>query len=147
MNINPNKIKQLVELFAKLDDEYQNKAISLLLELHIEQAAESQYRKENDKKKGTENTYLKEQSIKERKQKRINEICSMLELMDKMDSTQLASIAIAMEKLKLGTFTKQDDITITINSKQVSIEEYLKTVLPEADIIDAKNFVDENLNN
>lgn len=145
MNVNPMKVNELVKIFVSLNDEYQNKAIASLIELSVEQKATENYDNENKTNKKKDSPYLREEAIKKQKKDEMNGLVKMLKLVSEMDANQLAAITMAMEELQPGAFTQQEDIEITINSKQISIEEYIKQMFPDVDYVSTKKLVKEGL--
>lgn len=145
MNVNPMKVNELVKIFVSLNDEYQNKAIAQLFELSVEQKIAEKYDKEEMSKKKKGSPYLREEAIREGKKAETRKLTNMLESVSKMDKSQLAAITMAMEELQPGAFTQQEDIAITINSKQISIEEYIKQMFPDVDYASTKKLVKEGL--
>ena len=47
MNINPDKVKELVLLFSKLDDDYQKELMGKAYELSLKQSQKNLIKKEN----------------------------------------------------------------------------------------------------
>jgi len=71
------------------------------------------------------------------------EILDMADMLDKMDSSQKAAMAMMMEKLSPGAFTKEEEISIVINSKTISLKDYLEKMLPDVNYNDAKSLFEE----
>lgn len=69
MNINPDKVKELVLLFSKLDDDYQKELMEKAYELSLKQSQKNLIKKENKKLKIKKNTKrkLKKEVTKELK--------------------------------------------------------------------------------
>ncbi|MBD5470131.1 MAG: hypothetical protein HDR19_03170 [Lachnospiraceae bacterium] len=130
MNINPDKVKELVLLFSELDDDYQRKLMSKAHELSLKQSQKNLINKEGKKFKGEEE-YKKE--IEERSRERAKESLDLLQILEKIGDEEKAQLAIVLDKLSHGELTKKTDIEIKINSKKVSIKDYIKEVLPYAD--------------
>ena len=142
MNINPDKIKKLVMLFSELDDDYQKELMSKAYELSLKQSQKNLINKE-DKKFKSEEDYKKE--IEERSRERAKESLDLLQIFDKIGDEGKAELAIILDKLSHGELTKKTDIEIKINSKKVSIKEYIKEVLPHADFETANEKATEYL--
>lgn len=142
MNINPDKIKELVLLFSELDDEYQKELMNRAYELSLKQSQKNLIQKESKKFK-TEEEYKNE--IEERSNKVVKESVALLELFDKIGDEEKAQLAIALDKLSHGSLTKKTDIEIKINSKKVSLQDYIEEVLPQVDFKTANEKVDKYL--
>lgn len=145
MNVNPTKVNELVKIFVTLNEEYQNKAIASLLELSVEQKVAENYDNENKTNKKKDSPFLRKEAIKEQKRDEMHGLVKMLQMVSEMDAKQLAALTMAMEELEPGAFTQQEDIAITINSKQITMEEYIKQMFPDVDYASTKKFVKEGL--
>ena len=66
MNINPDKVKELVLLFSELDDDYQKELMGKAYELSLKQSQKNLIKKENKK-------FKSEKEYKEEIEKRSNE--------------------------------------------------------------------------
>lgn len=142
MNINPDKIKELVLLFSELDDDYQKELMGKAYELSLKQSQKNLIHKEGEKFK-TEEEYKKE--IEERSKKRARESLDLLEIFNKIGDEEKAQLAIALDKLSHGNLTKKTDIEIKINSKNVSLQDYIEEVLPQVNFKTANEKVDKYL--
>ena len=130
MNINPDKVKELVILFSKLDDDYQKELLNKAYELSLKQSQKNLINKEGKKFK-SEEEYKKE--IEDRSNEVAKESLDLLRLLDKIGDDEKAQLAIVLDKLSHGGLAKKTDIEIKINSKKVSVKEYIEEVLPQAD--------------
>ncbi|MDE7425400.1 MAG: hypothetical protein K2N51_17210 [Lachnospiraceae bacterium] len=130
MNINPDKVKELVLLFSKLDDDYQKELLNKVYELSLKQSQKNLINKEG-KKFRSEDEYKKE--IENRSNEAAKESLDLLWLLDKIGDDEKAQLAIILDKLSHGGLAKKTDIEIKINSKKVSVKEYIEEVLPQAD--------------
>ncbi len=142
MNINPDQVKELVLLFSELDNDYQKELMSKAYELSLKQSQKNLIQKEGLKFKN-EDEYKKE--IEDRSSKRAKESLDLLQIFDKLGNEGKAELAIALDKLSHGELTKKTDIEIKINSKKVSIKDYIEEVLPQADFKTANEKVTEFL--
>ncbi len=142
MNINPDQVKELVLLFSELDNDYQKELMSKAYELSLKQSQKNLIQKEGLKFKN-EDEYKKE--IEDRSSKRAKESLDLLQIFDKLGDEGKAELAIALDKLSHGELTKKTDIEIKINSKKVSIKDYIEEVLPQADFKTANEKVTEFL--
>ena len=142
MNINPDKIKELVLLFSELDDDYQKELMGKAYELSLKQSQKNLIKKENKKFK-SEEEYKEE--IEKRSIERAKESLDLLQIFDKIDDEGKAQLAIALDKLSNGDLTRKTDIEIKINSKKVSLKDYIEEVLPQADFESANKKATEYL--
>ena len=140
MNINPDKVKELVLLFSKLDDDYQKELMGKAYELSLKQSQKNLIKKENKKFKNEEE-YKEE--IEKRSNERVKE--TMLQIFNKIDDEGKAQLAIVLDKLSNGDLTRKTDIEIKINSKKVSLKDYIEEVLPQADFKSANKKATEYL--
>ena len=123
MNINPDKVKELVLFFSELDDDYQKELMSKAYELSLKQSQKNLIKKENKKIK-SEEEYKKE--IEKRSREINKEILDLLQIFDKIDDEKKAQIVIILDKLSHGNITIKTDIQIKINSKKVSLKDYIE---------------------
>ena len=143
MNINPDKIKELVLLFSELDNDYQKELMSKAYELSLKQSQKNLIQKEGLKFK-SEDEYKKE--IEDRSSKIAKEFLDLLQIFDKIGNEGKAELAIVIDKLSHGELTKKTDIEIKINSKKISIKDFIEEVLPQADFESANDKATEYLN-
>ena len=54
----------------------------------------------------------------------------MLQIFNKIDDEGKAQLAIVLDKLSNGDLTRKTDIEIKINSKKVSLKDYIEEVFP-----------------
>ena len=60
-----------------------------------------------------------------------------------MTETQQATTAIFIEHLEPGSFTEENNLEIKINQKKITLNQFIKRVLPNADIKEAKKMYKE----
>lgn len=142
MNINPDKVKELVLLFSELDDDYQKELMGKAYELSLKQSQKNLIKKENKKFKNEEE-YKEE--IEKRSNERVKETIDLLQIFNKIDDEGKAQLAIVLDKLSNGDLTRKTDIEIKINSKKVSLKDYIEEVLPQADFKSANEKATEYL--
>ncbi len=128
MNINPDKVKELVLLFSELDDDYQKELMGKAYELSLKQTQKNLIKKEGKRFKNDEE-YKNE--IEKRSRERAKESLDLLQIFDKVGDEEKAQLAIVLNKLSHGDLTQKTDIEIKINSKKVSLKEYIEEVLPK----------------
>ena len=135
MNIDPDKIKELVKIFAELNEKRQmvlmNKAIYLL----FEQGQENNIN-ENQQPISTE-------ELNKRTSDSIKEAVKLINIMEDLDKNQMAALGLLVNELSNGEFAKEEEIQITINSHKISIEDYINNNLPGADINKAKEILEK----
>ena len=142
MNINPDKVKELVLLFSELDDDYQKELMGKAHELSLKQTQKNLIKKEGKRFKNDEE-YKNE--IEKRSRERAKESLDLLQIFDKVGDEEKAQLAIVLNKLSHGDLTQKTDIEIKINSKNVSLKEYIEEVLPKADFESANEKATEYL--
>lgn len=145
MNIDPEKVKQLVLIFAELNEDYQKRLMAEAYKLQFKQSQLNQIQKEGisfDSEKDLD------QEVEKRTGKCLKEVIELLDVIKKMNDTDKASVMMMLNQLSgKGNIFKESDITITINQKDVSMKEYLERNLSGADYEKAKekveSFMDE----
>ena len=142
MNINPDKVKELVLLFSELDDDYQKELMGKAYELSLKQTQKNLIKKEGKRFKNDEE-YKNE--IEKRSRKRAKESLEVLQIFDKVGDEEKAQLTIVLNKLSHGNLTQKTDIEIKINSKKVSLKEYIDEVLPKANFESANKKATEYL--
>lgn len=141
MNIDPDKVKKLVLIFSKLDDEYQNKLLAEAIKLELMQGQKTLIKKEN---KTFKNEKELEEEIVERTNKRTDEAINLFEKIEKVGETELATLFMMVNQLAgKANSVEESDISITVNKKNVSMKEYLEKNLVNADYEKAKMQVDK----
>jgi|GEM_PF-6223534 hypothetical protein len=118
-NIDAEKIKRLINLFTDLDKNYQDEAMAYIYTLVIEQFAKKVSVESNQK--DVKKTINEKDAVKEIKK----DIVETFKNISKLDFEQKAKLAIAMEILKKGSMTKKEEVSVVINSKEISLEEYI----------------------
>lgn len=141
MNINPDKVKQLVLIFSELDEEYQNSLLQEALKLELLQYQKNKLKKENTKYKSQEEF---QQAVNERANKVAGEAIHLIEIMEKISDTEKATLFMLVSQLAgKGNSVKESDISITVNQKSISMKEYLNRYIPCADYDKANESVNE----
>lgn len=140
MNIDPNKVKELVLVFSELDEEYQKKLLGEAYKLQLMQSQKKQIQKEATKYK-TEDELQKE--IEKRSNKRAKEALDLMEILDKASDTDKAAMFMVLNHLTGKAKTVQEsDISITVNQKNISMKEYLEKHLTNVDYDKAENMLE-----
>ncbi len=142
MNIYPDKVKELVLLFSELDDDYQKELMSKAYELSLKQNQKNLIKKEGKHFKNDEEC---KNEIEKRSKERAKESLDLLQIFDKVGDGEKAQLAIVLSKLSHGDLTQKTDIEIKINSKKISLKEYIEEVLPKANFESANERATEYL--
>ena len=142
MNINPDKVKELVLLFAELDNEYQKELLKQAYILFFKQSQKNLIQTEGKKFK-SDDEYKSE--IEKGSQKTAKESLEMVELFYKIGYAEKAQLLILLDKLSNGKLTQKTDIEIKINQQKISLKEYIEGILPGVDVEQANEKVVEFL--
>ena len=135
MNISSGNIKRMIEIFIELNEERQNKLMREAIRLQVEQGQESIATKKNEK--------IDDKELANRTKDRIRKVSDLLESFDKMNKEQQAAMAIFMNELTKGEFAKDEEFQIQINSRNMTIEEYLNKYLPGINVDKSKSILDD----
>lgn len=136
MNIDPEKVKELVLIYSELNDDYQKELMKQAYILQLKQSQLNQIQKEQKSFKNDEEL---QNEIKKRSNKTAKRALDMMDKMKNMDETDLASLLIIANQLAgQGNTLKESDISITINQKDISMKEYLEKYLVYGDYEKAK---------
>jgi len=122
MNIDPNKVKELVLIFAELDKDYQDE---LMKQAHVLSFKQGQKNVIHREVKEFKNKIELEEEIEKRSSRRVDEAKDLLDMLEKIGANDKAALTILMNKLSNGRLSKKTDITIQINEKNISMKEYL----------------------
>lgn len=128
MNINPDKVKELILLFSELDEDYQKELLKQAYILSFKQSQKNLIKEEGNKFKSNREY---EDEIEERSNKTIEEFLEIIALYDKVSDNEKAQLAILLNKLSKGKLTQKTDIEIKIKQKKLSIKDYIEEILPE----------------
>lgn len=130
MNIDPGRIKKLVENFSELNEENQKEILLKILELKFAQAQQNQIKNEEiifDTEEDLQN------EVRKRTNERISKVADIIEKLDQLNSDDQATMAILMNKLSGGKLTKKVDISINITERNLTIKELIDEQIPGAD--------------
>ena len=83
--------------------------------------------------------------IENRSRERVRGLLDLLQIFDKVGDEEKAQFAIVLNKLSHGDLTQKTDIEIKINSKKVSLKEYIEEVLPKVNFESANEKATEYL--
>lgn len=143
MNINPDKVKQLVLIFSRLNEEYQNKLLSEAYKLDLMQSQLVHIKAENKIFKTDKE--LEDEVIK-RFNRTAHDAIKLVEVLEKADETTLASFVMMVNQLAgKANSVEESDISITINKKEISMREYLEKYLVNADYNKARELANQFL--
>lgn len=123
LKIDTGKMEFLLSLFVDLEEEYQNKAIAYILGLILEQKAKAEIATYSPTDV-LKNDFDKNQAVEKRTGDIKHETAGILNAVSAMDDEQRAMMVILMEKLHPGTYTKKERISVTVNSKSISLKDY-----------------------
>lgn len=142
MNVNPDKINELIKNFVDLDEEGQNQLIAYSYKMLYEQSARRDIEKQNI-----------QFNTKEDKQKEVDKLASnhlksaldALDLLKHMNDTEKAAFFLTLKNFKEGkekTLIDDSDITITINEKKLTTQQFLERNLNNFDLPKARDIAD-----
>ena len=131
MNVDPKQIESLINTFCEMNDEFREKAVAAVNKVFLDYVTSMACMK-----KGILVT-------KENQADVISEITKLLETITAMTETQQATTAIFIEHLEPGSFTEESNLEIKINQKKITLNQFIKRVLPNADIKEAKKMYKE----
>lgn len=117
-------------IFSELNEARQTELMHKATYLQFEQG------QENDLMK-TKDLFTKEE-LKNKTGKRLKRSVEFLEIMNKLDNDQLAAMSMLINELSPGNFSNEEEIEIKINSRNLSIDEYINKYIPGADSEKAK---------
>lgn len=144
MNINPDKIKELMLIYSELDEEYQERLFQEAYKLQLMQSQKKQMQKEDTIYK-TEAEFQKE--LESRTGEQAAKILEVLDIFDKANDTDKAALFMMANYLARGkNYVREPDISIEVNQKEISIQEYLEKYLMNADYDKARDIVIKTLN-
>lgn len=139
MNINPEKVKELVLIYSELNEDYQKELMKKAYTLQLKQTQLNQIQKEKLQFK-TESDLREE--VDKRTAKRAEGIMSILETLKQVDDTDKAALFMLVNQLAGRENTvKESDITITVNRKAVTMRDFVEKHLFDADYDKAKEKV------
>lgn len=129
MNLDYNKVKDLISIYSELNDEYQEILMQKAWDLYNKQQQKNQLLKSEEKFKSKDDL---EKKVSEKAHTRAKEICDMLQQFDELNDSQKAEVVAVADKMTNGKITEQTDFEITINKKKVDLVEYLEEQFPDA---------------
>ena len=83
--------------------------------------------------------------IENRSKERARESVELIRLFEKINDDEKAQLTILLDKLSHGELAKKTDIEIKINSKKVSIKDYIEEMLHQANFKAANDKVTDFL--
>lgn len=136
MNINTEKIQQLLGYFSDLDDTYQNNLISHALYLNLKQKEDHNI---SNNIVGPE----REQLITNKVKDKVLKITELIDKFEDADNDIKSMLAIVMENILPGAFTKKEKINVNITTERISMVEYFKNKFPGINYSLQKDKVDK----
>ena len=130
MLVDAKNLKWLVEIFVDLNENRQNALMSEAIRLQFEQGQESLAKKKNES--------ITTEELKSRTRKTIKEATSMIGELEKLNDDQRAAFMILLNGLAGGSLATEESITITIDSKDMSLSDFVYKYVPGADADRAK---------
>ena len=130
MNFDIEKAKQLINIFGNLSTENQEALLVEASRLQIEQSIKEQVVKAKKP--------MTKQNIDNARDRFIERAEPFMAKCDDMDPNQLAVLAISLNEITKGEFTKEESIEFVVSSRQLSISEYIEKYIPGADYEEAK---------
>ena len=118
MLIDTKKVKELLKVYAELDEQRQEKLVEKAWILHFEQIAEERLKKEKKQ--------YSDDDVKEAFVEMFNESEDLIELIMNANEEQLASVYLFLSKLKGRNACEDEKIKIILESEEISIEEYIR---------------------
>ena len=144
MNINPDKVKKLILLFAELDEEYQDKLLHEAAKLRLLQNEKNHLKK-------SEATFKSKEEFQEEVERKANESAKdaleMLNILKKVSDTDKAAMLMMMNQLAHKSNTVQEsNVSITVNQREIPMKEYLDKHLLNVDYDKAKVMTEDFVN-
>ncbi|MDD3022471.1 MAG: hypothetical protein PHE26_01035 [Syntrophomonadaceae bacterium] len=140
MNINSDNLQLLYSFFTDLNDKYQKKVIEYVIRMGFEQKAEEALLSEG----GKASDYLFAEKLKTKNADYIKRANDFAKTLYQLDKEGLAQLMFVMENLSPGSFTKQDEISITINSKKIPQKDVFDKNFPDLDYSVIRDKADKN---
>lgn len=140
MNINSDNLQLLYSFFTDLNDKYQKKVIEYVIRMGFEQKAEEALLADGEKA----SDYLFAEKLKTKNADYIKRANDFAKTLYQLDKEGLAQLMFVMENLSPGAFTKQDDISITINSKKIPQKDVFDKNFPDLDYSEIRDKADLN---
>lgn len=136
MKVDPDKVKELILIFSKLDDEYQNELLSEAYKFKLLQGQKNVIKAKNI-------SFKKDEDYQKELLNRANEVAtrmtSIANLFDKAGDTEKAVFFMVANQLAgKANSVEESDISITINKKEISMKDYIEKNLVNADYEKAK---------
>ena len=142
MNIDPNKVKELVLVFSKLDEGYQKTLLGHAHRLELMQSEKDRIQKENITYQTEKQLHLE---VERRTHETVMEMANIIRTFKKINDTERAALIMMANQLAGKSAMQETDISIRINQKDISMQEYVEKYLMNADYNEAKNMVKDFL--
>ena len=126
MNFDIDKAKQLLGIFGKLNKENQDALMVKAFELKFEQNMKRNL--ENEKKATSE------KNMDDYRGRFLDVVKPVMDRWEEFGPNGLAALAMLLNDLTNGEFTKEENIDFVISTRQLSIAEYIEKNIPGADI-------------
>ena len=126
MNFDIDKAKQLLGIFGKLNKENQDALMVKAFELKFEQNMKRNL--ENEKKATSE------KDMDDYRGRFLDVVKPVMDRWEEFGPNGHAALAMLLNDLTNGEFTKEENIDFVISTRQLSIAEYIEKNIPGADI-------------
>lgn len=126
MNFDIDKAKQLLGIFGKLNKENQDALMVKAFELKFEQNMKRNL--ENEKKATSE------KNMDDYRGRFLDVVKPVMDRWEEFGPNGHAALAMLLNDLTNGEFTKEENIDFVISTRQLSIAEYIEKNIPGADI-------------
>ena len=136
MNINPNRMSTLTELFSDLDDEYQGKLLYMAYKYKVEQQVKKELREKTNRMPGSK-------EVEDAVRQRMADLARFMKNFEALDETGKAAIVYALEKLVPTSMRTEEKITVTTEHHPVNLDQSLQNAFPDADLNASKRAVSE----
>ena len=131
-------------IYSELDEEYQKKLLGEAYKMQIMLSQKKQIQKEATKYK-TEDELQKE--IVKRSNKSAKGVLDLVKMLDEVSDTDKAAVFMMINRMARNSDTVQEsDISITINQKEISVQEYLEKHFFNVDYDKVKSMVNGFMN-
>lgn len=130
MNLNIEKTKKLIGIFAELDEDNQDVLLTKAFEMQIKQSVAS-----NLARTGKDVT---EQSVNAKMGKMLDVVGPLLDVWDDMSPNHHAALAILLNEMTKGELAKEEYIDFVVKTRQLTISEYIEKYIPGADVEESK---------
>lgn len=127
MNLDIEKINTLVRDFIELNEKHQKEILGKIFLLQQQELIEEQNRDNPEFKKDKETFFINQMN------KKINDAKNICETIKPFNHEQAAQVVAVMELLKPGSFTKKEEIKVSVQTKTIPLKQVLEQQFPDVD--------------